>query len=397
MFKIAEYKWQATNRFSRQERGTLLAPNRETVERKLIEKGYSQIKITRNFVFSTAPKTEMVTQLLNQLALLLASAVPLKQAITILLENCRHIQLYHWLEHILISIESGFSLSEAIQKTQRYLTPQEIQLIKMGEKSGNVANILDNIAQHRIKSEKLAKKVQKILLYPIIILIFSLSLSLALLIFVVPQFAELYADKEKALPFITQILFHLSDWLKNHSDFILFLLIPSYAIWHFLVKKTDFIQKLTGFLANKLPIIRTIISYNRIIHFTQSLALMLQSQLRLDAALNTFLSVKNSDTILAKEIQFSLSLLKQGYPFSEGLNHLLPNEMVQIIKVGEQSGNLTKTLTQISQIYSSKLDHQTEILSQLLEPFMMLIIGLIVGTIIIGLYLPIFDMGAMLE
>lgn len=395
MFKISEFYWHGINRFQQKHKGKQLARSRAELENWLQGKGYQQIKISRNILFPQSPKTEEVNQCLSQLALLINSSIPLKQALAMILQNCRNIKLYLWLDELIQLIENGYTFSQSLEKLAQYISPQEIQLIKMGEHSGKFGATLKNLAESRIKSEKLAKKIKKILFYPIIVLTISLSLAIGLLIFIVPQFAELYGSKAKTLPLITDILFSLSQFLNQQTEFLIGL--PLAVIFFLFFAKTQKIfSKLKLQLLSKMPIFNSIIQQSRIIFFCQNTSLMLKAHLPLNMVLRSFLSEKNDDPILQKEVQFMLNLLEQGHRFSDSINPtIFGAEVVQMVEIGENSGNLATMCGYIGDIYQQKLDDKIEILSQLLEPILMLLMGIIVGTIIIGLYLPIFDMGAM--
>lgn len=398
MFKVYEFHWKAVNRFQQKQKGKLLAQNQEELEQRLIKKGFQQIKISRNFIFPKNPKSEEVTQLISQLALLINAKLPLKQALSLILENTQNIKLYLWLEEIIRSIELGYSFSTSLENLNRYLDSQEIQLIKMGEMSGKLGIILENIAKSRSESEKLFSKVKKIMFYPVMVLVIALTLSIGMLVLIVPKFAELYSAKDKTLPFITEELFFLSNLLIDNYTFMLFLFVLSGILLSFLAKKTTVITKIKYHILSNFPVFKNIIAQSRIIYFTQNVALMLNASLRLDLILETFLSNKQADPILQKECQSVLTLIKQGYAFSECLNtDVFESQTVQMLSVGERSGKLAEMSEYVSQIYKKKLDDQLDILSQLLEPALMVILGGIVGTIIVGLYLPIFDMGSLVE
>ena len=268
----------------------------------------------------------------------------------------------------------------------------------MGEMSGKLGVILENIAQSRSESEKLFSKVKKIMFYPVMVLTIALTLSIGMLVLIVPKFAELYSAKDKTLPFITEILFFLSNLLVDNYVFLLVLLILSNVLLSFLAKKTTIIPKLKYSILSNMPVFKTILSQSRIVYFTQNVALMLNASLRLDLILETFLSNKQADPILQKECLSVLTLIKQGYAFSECLNtEVFESQTVQMLSVGEKSGKLAEMSEYVSQIYKKKLDDQLDILSQLLEPVLMVVLGGIVGTIIVALYLPIFDMGSLVE
>lgn len=398
MFKVYEFHWKAVNRFQQKQKGKLLARNQTELEQRLIKKGFQQIKISRNFILPKNPKSEEVTQLISQLALLINAKLPLKQALSLILENTQNIKLYLWLEEIIRSVELGYSFSTSLENLNRYVESQEIQLIKMGEISGKLGIILENIAKSRSESEKLFSKVKKIMFYPVMVLVVASTLSIGMLILIVPKFAELYSAKDKTLPFITEVLFFLSNLLIDNYTFMLFLFVLSGILLSFLAKKTTIITKIKYHILSNSPIFKNIIAQSRIIYFTQNVALMLNASLRLDLILETFVSNKQADPILQKECQSVLTLIKQGYAFSECLNtDVFESQTVQMLSVGERSGKLAEMSEYVSQIYKKKLDDQLDILSQLLEPALMVILGGIVGTIIVGLYLPIFDMGSLVE
>lgn len=398
MVKVYEYQWKAVDRFQQKRKGKQLASSQAELEQQLISKGYHHIRISRNFVLPQKPKTEEVNQFLSQLALLVNSAIPLKQALTMILQNCQNIPLYQWLSVLIVQIESGYSFSQSLQKADKFISNQEIQLIKMGEQSGKLGTILANLAESRIKSEKLTKKVKKILFYPVIVLVISLALSIGLLVVIVPQFAELYGTKNKTLPLITELLFWLSQFLVEHRNSLLMLLLLAVIFFLFFAKKIPLLKTIKISLLSKMPVFGQIIAHSRIVFFSQNLALMLKAHIPLEMALNSFLSEKNDDPILQREIQFMLNLLKQGYRFSEGISPMVfGSEVAQMFDIGEKSGNLAQMGEHISEIYQHKLDYQIDMLSQLLEPMLMLLMGVIVGTIIVGLYLPIFDMGNLME
>lgn len=398
MNNIYKFQWKGRNRFGQKQTGRQLAESREVLEKRLQQKGYSQLRISRHFALPTAPKKEEINQFMQQLALLIQAKIPLKQSLVMLLETCQNRTFYRWQQETIRLIEAGFALSVVFEKQGKYINPQEIQLIKMAETSGNLGIILTNIAQRREKSEKLAKKIKKILFYPVFILAISITLSILLLLFIVPQFAELYGSKGKSLPLITEILFSLSHFLQNSIFTLIILCALCFLLIHILNKKTDLIQRLKFIILSHIPILKGIIRYSRIIFFCQNSSLMLASHIRLDTVLHSFLVNKSDDILLQRSLTTTLTYLKQGYPLADSLDpKLFPTDMLQMIAIGEQSGKLSPMLQQISDGYQQRLDYQIDILSQLLEPMLMVLMGIIVGTILVGLYLPIFDMGAMIE
>lgn len=398
MFKVYEFHWQARHRLGQRVKGKMLAANRLEVEQKLLKKGFTPQKIQRNFILPQKPKNEELTRLLSQFALLYNASVPLKQILSMSLESCSNIRLYQWLLCLDKSLASGYSFSQSLTKNAKYLSVQEMQLIQMGEKSGKLGIILQNIVENRQYSEKLAKKVKKILFYPVFILVISLLLSLGLLVFIVPKFADLYADKGQTLPWVTDVLFTLSKFLQNNwIELIVFALFWASVFW-LLNKKTTVIKIVKFKVLLVLPVFKHIIRERRIVFFCHNLALMLSSAVHLDNALEVFLSENKDDPILQREIMMIQKMLQQGHSFSQGINsETFGEDTALMLLIAEKNGQLPKMLAYIADMYRQKLDYQIDLLSQLLEPMLMLLMGLIVGTVIVGLYLPIFDMGTMME
>ncbi|MDE8033641.1 type II secretion system F family protein [Actinobacillus equuli subsp. equuli] len=396
MVSIFEFHWKAKNRFQQKQSGILLAQNHAEAEQKLLAKGYQDIRIQRNFAFARQPKADEITQFIAQLALLINASIPFKQALMMQQENCTNIKLYQWLLALNAAVTSGYSFSASLAKLGCYFSKQEIQLIRIGEQSGKLGTVLDNLAKTRSQSEKLTKKVRKIMFYPLIVLVISCVLTLGLLVFIVPQFADLYMDKAQNLPWLTSLLFSLSAFLRQNGIFLCCSGIVAMGMLLCFAKKFGNLTACQIRLLSYIPFFNQVIRYTRIIFFTQNLALMLSAHLHLEVALNAFLSEKMHDRLLQQQIRLTLSLLKQGYKFSEGLNPtVFTSQVVQMIAIGEKSANLAVMCTQISDIYQLKLDYQIDLLSQLLEPVLMLLMGIIIGTVLIGLYLPIFDLGVL--
>ncbi|NBI40854.1 type II secretion system F family protein [[Haemophilus] felis] len=410
MDKLKLFNWQGINRFQQKQRGSIIALNPQAAQQMLLARGLQRIKLQRNWQLPRRPKETELCDLLVQLATLLQSAVPLKNSLQILQQNCVNIALYAWLSRLLVDLETGLSFSQAIQKQQMhsqvaYLTAQELQLIRVGEMTGNLAQVCQQIASYRQQALALQRKVQKILLYPAIVLSVSLILTWLLLLFVVPQFAAMYGNNE--LPTFTAVLLTLSTalqqyWLHMLSLFALFgwLLrsrLKNSAAWR--AKKIVFMQK--------IPLLRGIIQLNRLISFCRNLQLMLQAGIPLNQGLNSFLPqqlswqkqhIESADVVLTTEVRRILNCLGQGYPLYQSVSEpFFPEQAQQMLEVGEKSGKLGLMLQHIADNYQQRLDHQVDLLSQMLEPILMLIIGSLIGLIMLGMYLPIFNMGSLIQ
>ncbi|EDJ90500.1 TPA: type II secretion system F family protein [Haemophilus influenzae 10810] len=400
------FYYQGSNALNQKQKGSIIADTKQQAHFQLISCGLTHIKLQQNWQFGTKPKNSEISELLNQLATLLQSAIPLKNSLQILQQNCTQIVLNEWLERLLQSIESGLAFSQAIEQQGKYLTQQEIQLIQVGEMTGKLSVVCKRIATHRSQSLALQRKLQKIMLYPSMVLGISLLLTLALLLFIVPQFAEMYSGNNAELPTITAILLSISNFLKQNIGILLFFVLSFFLFYYFYLKRQTWFHQKKNQLISIMPIFGTIQKLSRLVNFSQSLQIMLQAGVPLNQALDSFLPRTQTwqtktlvnDIVLDKEVRSILQWVSQGYAFSDSVSSdLFPMEAQQILQIGEQSGKLALMLEHIVDNYQEKLNHQIDLLSQMLEPLMMVIIGSLIGIIMMGMYLPIFNMGSVIQ
>ena len=401
------FYYQASNALKQKQKGAIIADNKQQAQFQLMNRGLTNIKLQQNWQLSTKPKKSDISDLLNQLATLLQSAIPLKNSLQILQQNCTQIALNEWLSQLLNAIESGLSFSQAIEQQGKYLTQQEIQLIQVGEMTGKLAVVCRKIANHRSAALALSRKLQKIMLYPAMVLGISLLLTLALLLFIVPQFAEMYSGNNAELPALTSVLLAMSDFLKQDIGVLVFMALCFALVYQFYLKRTAWFQQFRGRVVTNTPIFGQIQQLSRLVNFSHSLQIMLQAGVPLTQSLESFLprmqtwqrkKALATDPVLDQEVRSILQWVSQGYAFSESVScDLFPTEAQQMLQIGEKSGKLALMLQHIAENYQEKLNHQIDLLSQMLEPLMMVIIGSLIGIIMMGMYLPIFNMGSVVQ
>ena len=401
------FYYRARNTLEQLQKGSIIADSIRAAEFQLMNRGLTNIKLQQNWQFNNKPKNAEISALLNQLAILLQSAISLKNSLQILQQNCTQLALNEWVEQLLQSIESGLSFSQSIERQGKYLTRQEIQLIQVGEMTGKLALVCGKIASHRNRSLALQRKLQKIMLYPSMVLGISLSLTLMLLLFIVPQFAEMYQSNNSELPTLTRVLLTMSNFLREELYILLLLSLFLGFFYHLKFKQSPHFKQQKARIIALTPIFGKIQQLSRLVNFSQNLHIMLQAGVPLNQALNSFLpraqswqikSPLTSDAVLDGEVKSILQWVSQGYAFSDSISsRLFPMEAQQMLQIGEKSGKLALMLQHIAENYQEKLNHQIDLLSQMLEPLMMVIIGGLIGIIMMGMYLPIFNMGSVVQ
>ena len=401
------FYYRARNTLEQLQKGSIIADSIRAAEFQLMNRGLTNIKLQQNWQFNNKPKNAEISALLNQLAILLQSAISLKNSLQILQQNCTQLALNEWVEQLLHSIESGLSFSQSIERQGKFLTRQEIQLIQVGEMTGKLALVCGKIASHRNRSLALQRKLQKIMLYPSMVLGISLSLTLMLLLFIVPQFAEMYQSNNSELPTLTRVLLTMSNFLREELYILLLLSLFLGLFYHLKFKQSPHFKQQKARIIALTPIFGKIQQLSRLVNFSQNLHIMLQAGVPLNQALNSFLpraqswqikSPLTSDAVLDGEVRSILQWVSQGYAFSDSISsRLFPMEAQQMLQIGEKSGKLALMLQHIAENYQEKLNHQIDLLSQMLEPLMMVLIGGLIGIIMMGMYLPIFNMGSVVQ
>ena len=412
MRKLKLFKWRGINRLQQKQKGTIVAESAVMAQQQLMSRGLQHIKLQQNWQLNSKPKNAEVCALLSQLATLLQAAVPLKNSLQILLQHCTNIALNAWLRQLLKDIESGLAFSQAlekqtVEKQNQYLTYQDRQLIKVGEMTGKLPTVCHEIAQHKQQALALQRKIRKILLYPVLVLGISLILTALLLLFIVPQFAAMYDNSSAQLPTFTQVLLTLSQGLQDYWLHLLICITLTILFIRARLKYSPWFNRQKIRLINAMPVLNRIVQLSRLVGFSRSLFLMLQAGVPLNQALQSFLPQNPSwqrspnvqgDWLLIEEVQSILHWLQQGYAFSASVSgHIFPLAAQQMLQVGEQSGQLPKMLQFIANDHQQQLDYQIDLLSQMLEPLLMVIIGGLIGLIMLGMYLPIFNMGALVQ
>lgn len=331
--------------------------------------------------------------LIRELAVLLTANIPLITALDILSQ-----QYPDKIQKIMISIRKdisdGSSLSQSLKKHPKYFDLLTIHIIKAGEESAALPQILDNIAGYQEKIALLKTRLKKALFYPLTVLFLALLITIGLLIFIVPQFESLFESMGAQLPLVTRIVLSLAGFMKTKGliliVFLLLLIITLVLSKKYFVKFSEILS----YLFLSLPIIGNI--YQKIIfsRFSHTLAILLNASIPLTEALKI-----SANVIAHKKYERSVIQARENIIKGDALSHaleksqLFPFIFIQFIYIGEQSGRLSEMLTKLAERYETESDHILQALTLLLEPAIMLILGILIGGLVIAMYLPVFELG----
>jgi type IV pilus assembly protein PilC len=326
--------------------------------------------------------------LIRQLHSLLKSGFPLLDAIQLM-----------ELTNIQKSLANGNSLSYAFNKIGFH--PFCVSLLQTGEATGDLVGSLSQAANYLDKQIKLQKKIKKALSYPCIVLSVSAIVLIAMFQWVIPSFESMFANFQAELPWPTRFLINSSHWVQSYFLYLAMTILCLTALLHLIWRRHSQTQQVVDLLLLKLPIFGQIRKSSLLIQWSRNISLLTARGVPILEALKQT-ALHSNDWISFKFCAQINGYLAQGWSLSESIGQasgqslLTHREQIQLIKVGEVSGDLPEMLANIANQEEDRLDHIIDQLAQSIEPCLMLIMGLIIGCLVVSLYLPIFEMGQIL-
>ncbi len=329
----------------------------------------------------------------QQLASMLQAGLPLISALEALLEQIQDPVFRIIVRDVRNEIAAGSSFNAALRQFPRAFPPLFVSMVEAGEASGSMAPILEKVASYFESSLKLVKKVKSALTYPIAVIGLAVILVNVLLIFVIPVFGEMFADFGSELPTPTLMLIALSDFVKSY---ILFIVLGAFVFYKLLQKfvETPGGRRIKDRFLLKVPIVGELRRKISLSRFCRTYAILLKSgvpilqtlEICASASDNTYLESACSD--IAKHIS-------QGGQVSDVLanNDYFPPMMRHMARAGEQTGNVDGMMTKVSDFYDTEIDAIVAALTSLMEPALIVFLGVIIGGIVMCMFLPIFQLG----
>ena len=332
----------------------------------------------------------------RQLATLLAAGIPLVQGLEIIGAGRRTTALQTLIGELKADVESGSALHEAIARHPQHFDELAVSLVKAGEQAGALDTLLDKLATHREKIEAIRKKVRKALFYPAAVLVVALVVSTLLLIFVIPQFEELFSGLGADLPVFTRQIIDLSRFVQRQGWILaLFTVSGSYTLVH-CKNRSRRLRQLLDRIVLRAPVIGPILAKAAIARFAGTLATLFSAGVPLVEALASVAGATGNMVYQAAVLKMR-DEVATGQRLHNAMENarLFPDMIVQMMSVGEESGSLDTLSGKVARFYEEDVDNAVDNLASLLEPLIMVILSLLVGGLVIAMYLPIFKMGAL--
>jgi len=336
-----------------------------------------------------------ITIFSRQLATMLQSGVPMVQSFEILSGGQKNPRMKDMLEDIRNSISGGSTLTESLARHPVQFDELYRNLVRAGEGAGVLDTVLDTLATYKERIEALKGKIKKALFYPIGVLVVAMLVSSILLIFVIPQFEDVFRNFGAELPAFTMMYVHASRFMVAWWWALLIVGVGTFAAFVTIYKRSEKVQHMMDRFMLKLPVIGQILHQSAIARFSRTLALTFKAGVPLVEALEICGGATGS-------IVYNLAVLRikedvsVGYPLNLAMKqvNIFPHMVTQMVAVGEEAGALDTMLFKVAEFYEQEVNNAVDALASLLEPFIMVIIGVLVGGMVIAMYLPIFKLAA---
>jgi type IV pilus assembly protein PilC len=331
----------------------------------------------------------------RQLATMMKSGVPIVTSFEIMSGGQKNPKMSEMLNAIRADIESGTALSEALGKFPVQFDELYRNLTRAGESAGVLETVLDTIASYKEKTESLKSKIKKALFYPATVIAVAILVSAILLVFVVPQFQEVFKSFGADLPAFTLMIIAASDFMISYWWLVLAVVVGTIFAFIFFKKRSLAFAHFLDRMMLKIPVVGQILHNAAIARFARTLGVTFRAGVPLVEALDTVAGA-TGNTVYEQAVLRIKNDVAVGYPLNMSMKqvNLFPHMVVSMTAIGEEAGALDTMLLKVAEFYEEEVDNAVDALSSLLEPMIMVIIGIVVGSMVIGMYLPIFKLAA---
>jgi type IV pilus assembly protein PilC len=397
---LQPFIWKGTDKRGQKMQGEMLAKNANLLKAELRKQGITPtvVRSKPKPLFGKAGKSitaKDITIFSRQIATMMQSGVPMVTAFEIIAGGQNNPRMKAMLDDIKGSIEGGSTLAEALGRHPAQFDELYRNLVKAGESAGVLDTVLDTVATYKENTETLKGKIKKALFYPAVVIAVAVLVSAILLIFVVPQFQNVFQSFGADLPAFTLMLIAASDFMVAWWWLVLAAVIGSiYGLIQFKKRSTRFAHFLDRIIL-RVPVIGEIMKNSAMARFARTTATTFKAGVPLVEALDTVAGA-TGNVVYGDAVKRVRDDVSVGYQLNVAMRQtgVFPHMVLQMTAIGEEAGALDTMLFKVAEFYEQEVNNAVDALSSLIEPFVMLIIGVVVGGMVVGMYLPIFKLAA---
>jgi type IV pilus assembly protein PilC len=391
------FLWEGVDRNNRQVRGESKAASETVVTTNLRRQGIRVVKIRRQtFRGGRKVNEKDITFFTRQLATMLKAGVPLLQAFEIVARGHSNARFSRLMMDIKNKIEAGSSMAQAFREHPKYFDQLYCNLVAAGEASGTIDAILDRLATYKEKMLAIRSKIKSALFYPVSVIVVAIVVVWIIMIFVIPSFKKVFANFGADLPAPTLIVIGMSEWVVAWWWLVFMIIAASIATTVIMLRRSAAFRYGFDRLMLKLPVIGGILEKATIARWTRTLQTMFAAGVPLVESLDAVGGAAGNSVYAAatKKIQTDVST---GTSLTNSMSStaLFPTMVIQMIQIGEESGSLDNMLGKIADYFEREVDDAVAALSSLLEPLIIVFLGVVIGGLVVAMYLPIFKLGAV--
>ena len=394
------FVWEGTDKRGVKMKGEQSSKNANFLRAELRKQGItpSVVKVKPKPLFGQTGKRISAKEIAffsRQMATMMKSGVPIVSSLEIIEGGQKNPRMSKMVQQIRYDIESGLSLSEAISRHPGQFDELYRNLVRAGEGAGVLEIVLDTIASYKENIETLKGKIKKALFYPLMVMAVAILVSSVLLIYVVPQFETFFQGFGADLPAFTQLVVNMSEFMQAWWWIILGVAIVAIVGFLYGVKHSPAFKHSVDRIVLKIPVLGQIMHNSAIARFARTLAVTFKAGVPLVEALDNVAGA-TGNAVYEKAVFRIRDDVAVGYPVNMAMKqvNLFPHMVIQMAAIGEEAGALDAMLFKVAEYYEQEVNNAVDALSSLLEPIIMVFIGVVVGAMVIAMYLPIFKLAA---
>lgn len=396
---MIKYNYKARNQENKNTEGIVEADSLKQAQDLLHEKGYYIIslkELTQGILTSSfSPQGISFADLVHitrQLSTMITAGLNLDEALLILITQVKGVKMISLLKKIEEDVRSGKTFTSTLEKFPNVFSPVYISMVKAGEASGKLDIVLERLAENLEKSRDFKNKVRGALVYPALVVTGMIVVTFIVMTIVVPRLTGLYKEFDIDLPLPTKILIGLSDYFVNYWYLIILMIVVTVMIF-LKIKQTKYGQFVIASTMMGIPIFGPIFKQSTLVELTKTMAILIESGVPILTALEISRSATNN-IIFKDAFELAAKKVEKGFPLSDPLleNKQIPTILGQMVAIGEHTGKLGESLTKLSRYFETEAESAVRTLTTLIEPLIMVILGLGVGFLVLAVLLPIYSL-----
>jgi type IV pilus assembly protein PilC len=401
--KALIFTWEGTDRKGNRIKGETRAANVALARADLRRQGITPLKLRKKSqsIFANRKKkitSKDITIFSRQLATMMSAGVPMVQAFDIVGRGHNNPSMQEMILSLKGDVEGGTSLTAGLRKHPLYFDDLFCNLVEAGEQAGVLETLLDKIATYKEKTESLKAKIKKALFYPTAVITVAILITAIIMIFVIPQFKDLFSSFGADLPAFTRMVMAMSDFVAAWWWAILLALGAAVFFASNVWRRSPKFRETLDRLLLKVPVIGSIMHKAALARFCRTTATMFAAGVPLVEALQSVAGATGS-AVYEKAVLTMRDDVATGQSLQLAMRQqgLFPHMVIQMVTIGEESGALDDMLSKVADFYEEEVDNAVDALSSLLEPMIMVILGTVIGGLVVALYLPIFQLGSVVS